>query len=860
MKMHVRTLVFFAVAASAAAGQSLYEEVNLAIERGMHELLIRQNGDGTFANPSPGDAGLTKTYPMGITALATYALLKSGVPAHDPVITRAILALRYMPFKKTYSVSLLIMALDALQDPDKDGFIKEAAEWLEFNLDQSGMLWGYPEGTPDMSNTQYAALALWKAEQHGYRVQKRTWANVANGVLKRQTECGGFGYRHNLWPETHGTMTTAGITVLSIVIRHLEGSPKKRVEKALEESLAYFDRSFTTTGNFYKEGAIIKSRFPSNRRCCFHFYYLYGIERAGALSNRTEFGGRNWYMEGAQTLLKLEVESGGWGDLVNTSFALLFLRRATFSGISSVDGSYTTGALKGEEWKYTTEDPGDGWFDPIFDDSGWGKGKSCLGNIDNDKGVVRTVWDTDDVWIRREFTWRKDTADEFRLFALHDDGLDIYINGVKAVDCPEWNQAYEKIEVSPEALATVKKGKNLLAAHCTDIGGASIVDVSLHDIGNLASRADESEEEAAVRWWKNRPLPRVPYIRRWLVLGPFNDHNDSLLLDPVPRGDEMPGDRVRAMGSMWRAYTSPVARLSFDKAGRVEEHSVHHAFTYLKAKKTTDAVLWVGADDGIQVLLNGRVVFCDHSHKASAADTFSIPLRLTEGVHSLRIKVENHTGASHLYARLATREGDTASDVHPVLSADSPVWAEVARACPELFSLEELMNFLEPDVRNRLEFHTEKDLQRMVVTRAAVGYPLWVRRYDNDDPAPKPHPGAKGVIALKSVNETLPVRLFWKVHVPFIGKRFEAKVCPDVAAGEAAGFSIRLGVYSDGSLVWHARQEINGGARPFSGNWHTIGVAVEEYADRDVILVIECASTGGDFEEDCAFINEISLK
>src|SRR5690606_4541519 len=51
------------------------------------------------------------------------------------------------------------------------------------------------------------------------------------------------------------------------------------------------------------------------------------------------------------------------------------------------------------EWKYTTNDPGDGWMKSEFNDGSWSRGTGQFGgtNFEN----VRTEWTTDDIWLRR---------------------------------------------------------------------------------------------------------------------------------------------------------------------------------------------------------------------------------------------------------------------------------------------------------------------------------------------------------------------------------------------------------------------------------------------------------------------------
>src|SRR5688572_14577469 len=120
----------FAIAALVIAAshpghaQSLpAEEVNAAIERGVAWLASQQAADGSF----PHDHWC----PVGSTALATYALLKSGRLSSDPVVQKAIAYLRYKPFEHTYAVSVEIAALDALGDRELEATLVAGAKWLE---------------------------------------------------------------------------------------------------------------------------------------------------------------------------------------------------------------------------------------------------------------------------------------------------------------------------------------------------------------------------------------------------------------------------------------------------------------------------------------------------------------------------------------------------------------------------------------------------------------------------------------------------------------------------------------------------------------------------------------------------------
>ncbi len=862
MSRHFLFLIpLLAAAFSPVAGaQTFSEEVNLAIERGVQNLLMLQNQDGSFRNSTP---NMNKQYPMGVSALALYALLKSGVSPADPAIHRAVGCLRYKPFKKTYSVSVLILALDALRDPDHDPWIRKAASWLEVNINTDAGMWGYPDNRPDLSNTQYAVLALWVAERHGYKAKLRIWVDLLHAMLAIQNEDGGFRYRMNPVAKSTGTMTTAGIAVLTVAVGRLEsdgkfGSLQRRGARALERAWTYLDRVFTATGNPSGTNGLISHQFPGSRWGCHHHYYLYGIERVAALSNRSRIGGRNWYREGALCLLKNENNGGGWGDLVNTSFALLFLRRATFSGMSQ-KGS-TANPIGSVTWRYTFTSPPEGWASPGFDDSSWSKGAGCFGSSDGKGGVLRSVWKDPDIWLRREFVWNSDSSESFRLFALHDDDIEIYVNGVLAESRPKWSLGkYVAVKVSDAARGTVKKGRNVLAAHCRNTGGAQMVDVTLHDIGHMVTRTDETDDEARTRWWKFPLRPGVPFIRRWLVLGPLDNSSDGLLLDPLlPNLESAPTAGRRSHGSTWRLVESDSGRLDFEKNTRSRDHCLFCAFTFLRVEEETDVVLWLGADDGVRVILNGTTLLSHHVHRGTPPDGFSIPLHLTEGEHRLLIKVDEHRGSSSLCVRLAARDGGIAAKVYPVLAPEAPDWPGIAKSHPDLFTLEELLQFLPSDRRSKLDFAQPSDIERLAAASCHPDFPGWIDRSRPREDRLQPNPGAKGIAVIRPASPDVPARLIRKIDIPPGRLSLEARVSAEAhkAAGKS-GCRVRLGVF-DGTLKWIAEETVKSNKNPSSKGWVVMRGSLEEYVEREVLLIVEGAACG--LEMDCVFLDDISLK
>jgi hypothetical protein len=128
------------------------------------------------------------------------------------------------------------------------------------------------------------------------------------------------------WMETIcGSMTTSGAAALMICKASLEGTSlynrfKKKMNQGVRDGCAWIAKNFSVTANPGRGG--------------YHFYFLYGMERVGVLTLCPAFGEHKWYEEGANYLLGHQSGNGCWSgggesDLVNTCFALLFLKRAT---------------------------------------------------------------------------------------------------------------------------------------------------------------------------------------------------------------------------------------------------------------------------------------------------------------------------------------------------------------------------------------------------------------------------------------------------------------------------------------------------------------------------------------------------
>jgi hypothetical protein len=138
---------------------------------------------------------------------------------------------------------------------------------------------------------------------------------------------------------------------------------------------------------------------------------------------------------------------------------------------------------EGHTWKYSFSKPDESWFTAKFDDAAWKSGEAGFGTSGTPGTNVKTVWNTDDIWIRREFTLgdlKNIDRNGLVLYMHHDDDCEVYINGVKAVAKAGATSDYVVFPISDEAKnALVAGGKNIIAIHCKQTGGGQYIDAGI---------------------------------------------------------------------------------------------------------------------------------------------------------------------------------------------------------------------------------------------------------------------------------------------------------------------------------------------------------------------------------------------
>jgi hypothetical protein len=216
-------------------------------------------------------------------------------------------------------------------------------------------------GGGDNSNTQYAALGMrachdagiilpdavvekaigwYRQSQKGtdgprqkFDVKDSLDAPInpgASGVMDRiDAEPQGWCYGQHEH-KAYGSMTAGSVGGLAIwlYIKDNDGGKKKRSwrkDKDVQEGLAWLAHYFSVT---YNPGPYEHGDQAENSQHQYE-YYLYALERAGMLYGIENLGAHWWYPEGAKVLLDKQGADGKWNNVVDTCFAILFLKRAT---------------------------------------------------------------------------------------------------------------------------------------------------------------------------------------------------------------------------------------------------------------------------------------------------------------------------------------------------------------------------------------------------------------------------------------------------------------------------------------------------------------------------------------------------
>lgn len=160
-------------------------------------------------------------------------------------------------------------------------------------------------------------------------------------------------------------------------------------------------------------------------------------------------------------------------------------------GLISVDGkvyrflgkeetSYQTVLAAADETpynvSYTETQPDGNWTAQSYKTTTWKSGQAPFG--DDDKNV-KTLWKSDNIWVRRKFTIKNTASiNDLLLKINHDDNIEVFLNGNKIYETTGWTNNFKYLPVNKSLLKT---GENTIAIHLANTAGGRYLDFGLVD-------------------------------------------------------------------------------------------------------------------------------------------------------------------------------------------------------------------------------------------------------------------------------------------------------------------------------------------------------------------------------------------
>ena len=145
-----------------------------------------------------------------------------------------------------------------------------------------------------------------------------------------------------------------------------------------------------------------------------------------------------------------------------------------------------------QTWRYTTDKPGENWHQSSFDDSSWKSGPGGFGEPTTPGSHVKTVWKSNDIWLRRSLDlpadWKPQTGREYAVRIHHDEDTEIYFDGHLIARTTGFTTDYVEVPLDAEAVKKLHGGKSTLAVHCHQTGGGQYVDVGLVEISETPAK------------------------------------------------------------------------------------------------------------------------------------------------------------------------------------------------------------------------------------------------------------------------------------------------------------------------------------------------------------------------------------
>lgn len=189
------------------------------------------------------------------------------------------------------------------------------------------------DATTDNSNTHFAMVGLWAARKYDIPVD-RTFALVARRFRASQGSGGTWTYPYVRTGADGGNQFTC-IALLGLAIGHVVAPP----EGLKPETDPIILNAFVALSKGVGEPVGDINKRPKIKDVG-GLYFLWAMERIAVLFDLQKLGKKDWYLWGAEIIVGNQAANGSWDEdggypgqapIINTCFALLFLRRANLT-------------------------------------------------------------------------------------------------------------------------------------------------------------------------------------------------------------------------------------------------------------------------------------------------------------------------------------------------------------------------------------------------------------------------------------------------------------------------------------------------------------------------------------------------
>jgi hypothetical protein len=159
---------------------------------------------------------------------------------------------------------------------------------------------------------------------------------------------------------------------------------------------------------------------------------------------------------------------------------------------------------EGATWRFTMSEPAESWRTLSFDDTSWSEGAGGFGTPETPGTIVRTKWNSNDIWLRRKVKLSPDTQLENPYLVIHhDESAQVAVNGSTLAEFEGHTSGYVLVPLDKDAAnllrAAIQEGNGefVLAVHCRQSEGGQYIDVGIFDVRRpqVEIPATESIEE-----------------------------------------------------------------------------------------------------------------------------------------------------------------------------------------------------------------------------------------------------------------------------------------------------------------------------------------------------------------------------